>query len=126
MPSNIHQSILVKAINEYIGRGYRLFSLGQRVVPGYKPDAIVENNHEVVIIESVVSSFKPMNLDEVQPLFPKPVRVDKRGKPCKFIQSLHERNFNRLQEIANERGITIQELIRAVIIPDWLKQREKK
>ena len=44
----------------------------------------------------------------------------------KFMQTLDEEIYNRLQEIANERGITIQELIRAVIIPDWLKQREKK
>ena len=44
----------------------------------------------------------------------------------KFMQTLDDEIYNRLQEIANERGITIQELIRAVIIPDWLKQREKK
>lgn len=44
----------------------------------------------------------------------------------KFMQTLDDEIFNRLQKIANERGITIQELIRAVIIPDWLKQRERK
>lgn len=44
----------------------------------------------------------------------------------KFMQTLDEEIFNRLQEIANSRGITIQELIRAVIIPDWLKEMQKK
>jgi predicted DNA-binding ribbon-helix-helix protein len=39
----------------------------------------------------------------------------------KFMQTLDEEIYNKLQEIANSRGITIQELIRAVIIPDWLK-----
>jgi predicted DNA-binding ribbon-helix-helix protein len=39
----------------------------------------------------------------------------------KFMQTLDEEIYNKLQEIANNRGITIQELIRAVIIPDWLK-----
>jgi predicted DNA-binding ribbon-helix-helix protein len=37
------------------------------------------------------------------------------------MQTLDEEIYNRLQEIASSRGITIQELIRAVIIPDWLK-----
>ena len=40
----------------------------------------------------------------------------------KFMQTLDEEIYNKLQEIANNRGITIQELIRAVIIPDWLKE----
>lgn len=44
----------------------------------------------------------------------------------KFMQTLDEEIYNQLQEIANSRGITIQELIRAVIIPDWLKEMQKK
>ena len=44
----------------------------------------------------------------------------------KFMQTLDEEIHNKLQEIANNRGITIQELIRAVIIPDWLKEMQKK
>jgi len=71
---------LVKAINEYVEQGYWLVSLGQRLVPGYRPDAIVENDCEVVIIESVVSSFKIMKLNVLQPVFSKPLRIDKRGK----------------------------------------------
>ena len=35
--------------------------------------------------------------------------------------SLRDENFKILISEAEERGITIQELIRAVIIPDWVK-----
>jgi hypothetical protein len=40
---------------------------------------------------------------------------------AKFIFSLGEANFRLLQSEAKGRDITIQELIRAVIIPDWMK-----
>jgi predicted DNA-binding ribbon-helix-helix protein len=42
---------------------------------------------------------------------------------AKFMQSLDDEIYNKLQEIAKTRGITIQELIRAVIIPEWLNKR---
>ena len=41
----------------------------------------------------------------------------------RFMQTLDERVYTRLAEMATKRGITIQELIRAVIIPDWLTQQ---
>ena len=41
---------------------------------------------------------------------------------AKFMLSLRDENFQHLVTEAQERGITIQELIRAVIIPDWVKQ----
>ncbi len=44
----------------------------------------------------------------------------------KFMQTLDEEIYNRLQEIAGQRGITLQELIRAVIIPDWLTEMQNK
>ncbi len=40
---------------------------------------------------------------------------------AKFIFSLGDANFRLLQSEAKARDITIQELIRAVIIPDWMK-----
>ena len=40
---------------------------------------------------------------------------------AKFMLSLREENFQLLSTEAIERGITVQELIRAVIIPDWVK-----
>ncbi len=41
---------------------------------------------------------------------------------AKFMLSLHEENFQLISFEAQERGISVQELIRAVIIPDWVKQ----
>ena len=40
---------------------------------------------------------------------------------AKFIFSLGDANFLLLRAEAKSRDITIQELIRAVIIPDWMK-----
>ena len=41
----------------------------------------------------------------------------------KFMQTLDQAVYDKLQKISRERGITIQELIRAVIMPEWLKQK---
>ena len=40
----------------------------------------------------------------------------------KFMQTLDQEIYEQLQNIANKRGIKVQELIRAVIIPEWLRQ----
>jgi hypothetical protein len=40
---------------------------------------------------------------------------------AKFMLSLRDENFKLLMTEASDRGITVQELIRAVIIPDWVK-----
>lgn len=39
----------------------------------------------------------------------------------KFMQTVDNEIFRKLTQIAKERGIIVQELIRAVIIPEWLK-----
>ncbi len=44
--------------------------------------------------------------------------------PTKFMQSLDPTVYTELRKIAKERGITMQELIRAVIVPDWMKKDE--
>jgi predicted DNA-binding ribbon-helix-helix protein len=44
---------------------------------------------------------------------------------AKFMQTLDDDIFQRLNAIANSRGITIQELIRAVIVPEWLKEKKE-
>jgi hypothetical protein len=43
----------------------------------------------------------------------------------KFMQSLGDSAYTRLRKIADDRDITVQELIRAIVIPDWLKMAEK-
>jgi len=44
----------------------------------------------------------------------------------KFMQTLSPTIYDKLFEIAKERGIKVQELIRSVVIPEWLNNREKK
>jgi len=40
---------------------------------------------------------------------------------AKFMLSLRDENLQLLTSEAQNRGISVQELIRAVIIPDWVK-----
>jgi predicted DNA-binding ribbon-helix-helix protein len=40
------------------------------------------------------------------------------------MQSLGDSAYTRLRQIADDRDITVQELIRAIVIPDWLKLAE--
>jgi hypothetical protein len=44
----------------------------------------------------------------------------------KFVMSLRNENFDHLTSIAGARGISVQELLRAVIIPEWTKTTAKK
>jgi len=39
----------------------------------------------------------------------------------KFLQTIDDSIHSRLEKLAKKRGITVQELIRAVIIPSWLE-----
>ncbi|MGB9778459.1 MAG: ribbon-helix-helix protein, CopG family [Candidatus Bathyarchaeales archaeon] len=41
----------------------------------------------------------------------------------KFMQTLDEEIYKRLEQVAKQRGITVQELIRAVIIPEWMQSQ---
>jgi len=41
----------------------------------------------------------------------------------KFMQTLSPEIHEKLSKIAEERGIKVQELIRSVIIPEWLKSK---
>ncbi len=48
-------------------------------------------------------------------------RTNKQIAAEKFMQSLSTQTKKELDEIAHERGISIQELIRAVVVPEWLR-----
>jgi hypothetical protein len=39
----------------------------------------------------------------------------------KFMQTLDNRLFLELEKMARGRGITVQQLLRAVIVPEWFK-----
>ena len=83
MPSHSHKSILVKTINEYFERGYKLISLNSNLTDSYRPDAVMENNDEMVIIEAIVTSDRTQKLEDLQKLFNKKLRIDKRMKKPK-------------------------------------------
>lgn len=42
-------------------------------------------------------------------------------KSVKLLQTIDDVIYTRLEKVAKKRGITVQELIRAVIIPSWLE-----
>ena len=39
----------------------------------------------------------------------------------KFMQSVDAKVYAELKRIAKERGITVQEFMRAVVVPDWMR-----
>ena len=45
---------------------------------------------------------------------------------AKLMVSIRDENFQLLSLEAKDRGITIQELLRAVIVPDWIRSSEIK
>lgn len=42
----------------------------------------------------------------------------------KILQSFSDRVFDALDYLATKRGISVQELIRAVIVPEWLSKQD--
>ncbi|HEY4657544.1 MAG TPA: hypothetical protein VIH34_03565 [Candidatus Bathyarchaeia archaeon] len=44
----------------------------------------------------------------------------------KFMQTLNDQVHRELSTLAQQRGITVQGLIRAVIVPEWVNSRENK
>lgn len=85
MPSRDHNQLLYSVSKEYIEKGY---DLGQDALKlsshlhsmGWYPDLIMSNGEEIVIIEAIVTSdqTKPQIIKDVQPLFSKRIRLDKR------------------------------------------------
>jgi len=42
----------------------------------------------------------------------------------KFMQSLGSHVYMELSRLAKEKGVSVQELIRALIIPDWIRTQD--
>jgi len=40
---------------------------------------------------------------------------------AKFMLSVHEESFTTISAEAKARGISVQELLRAVVVPDWVR-----
>ncbi len=51
-------------------------------------------------------------------------RVPRNNK--KFMQTLETETYHTISKEASQRGATVQELLRAVIIPEWLSENRKK
>jgi len=41
------------------------------------------------------------------------------------MQTLNDHSYKELERLAKQRGITVQELIRAVIIPEWVNEQRE-
>jgi len=70
--------------------------------------------------ESSVSSYK--KIDKIRGRKPGQTEFDTNHK---FMQTIGEKMFNELERISNEKGVRVQILLRAVIIPEWV-QRQKR
>ena len=44
----------------------------------------------------------------------------------KFMQVLDRGIFLRLKHLSRKRGVTVQELIRVLVIPDWMRRFEEE
>lgn len=80
MPVKSHERVLTLAINKYRKQGYELVSRDKPLpeMPSYRPDAVLENEEEVVILEVVLNSDRTEKFNQLQGLFEKPIRLDKR------------------------------------------------
>ena len=47
-------------------------------------------------------------------------------KMAKFMQTLETKVYNKLDQKAKDKGITIQELIRAIVVPQYLEKEGDK
>lgn len=43
----------------------------------------------------------------------------------KFLQTLDDSIYTKLEKIAKKKGISVQELVRAIIIPGWLEEQKE-
>jgi len=68
--------------------------------------------------ESSVSSYKKTG--RVRGRKPGQSEFDSNNK---FMQTIGEDMFNELERISREKGIRVQTLLRAVIIPEWVQRQ---
>ena len=99
VPGDIHQKRLVHAINSYFSKGYCLISLNSEIIPNYRPDAVFENEEEIVIVEVIESSESLRSLDSIQPHFSKTVRreITRRIKRLRKSERSNQQGFKTVQ-----------------------------
>jgi|CryGeyStandDraft_13_1057135.scaffolds.fasta_scaffold08212_2 predicted DNA binding CopG/RHH family protein len=53
--------------------------------------------------------------------------MDTTKRTTKFFMTINDSVYQKIKRLASKRGITTQEFIRAIIIPEWLDiERNKK
>lgn len=53
--------------------------------------------------------------------------MDTTKRTTKFFMTINDSVYKKIKRLASKRGITTQEFIRAIIIPEWLDiERNKK
>src|SRR5207247_8798860 len=55
-------------------------------------------------------------------MIPEGSQVRDGKESVKFMQVLDRRIFFKLKDMARNRGVTVQELIRVLVIPDWMRK----
>ena len=68
--------------------------------------------------ESLESSYK--KTDRIRGRKPGPTGFDSNHK---FMQTIGDEMFDELGRISREKGIRVQTLLRAVIIPEWVERQ---
>src|SRR6266571_1200513 len=68
--------------------------------------------------QSSLSSYRKTN--RVRGRKPGQIEFDSNHK---FMQTIGEHMFNELERISREKGIRVQTLLRAVIIPEWVERQ---
>src|SRR2546425_11819461 len=59
-------------------------------------------------------------------MIPEGSQVRDGKESVKFMQVLDRRIFFKLKDMAKSRGVTVQELIRVLVIPDWMRKSQEE
>lgn len=52
--------------------------------------------------------------------------MDPTKRTTKFFMTINDSVYQKIKQLASKRGITTQEFIRAIIIPEWLDMERNK
>lgn len=52
--------------------------------------------------------------------------MDTAKRTIKFFMTIDDSVYHKIKRLASKRGITTQEFIRAIIIPEWLDREKNK
>jgi hypothetical protein len=114
-----HDKLKNQIANDYRAKGYVVTT--EKCIGNRRVDIYAENDKESLIIE-VVDTHYSGPLDEKLWAQLKVTLANGHGKTTKILQSFGEETFLILENEAKKRDIKVQELIRTVIVPEWLKK----